>query len=59
VGGAAYIVADDLDALYLEIIQRGFRVDEPPRDTPWGTREMCVIDPDGNRLRFGNAKRSA
>jgi uncharacterized glyoxalase superfamily protein PhnB len=32
------------------------RVDEPPQETPWGTREMCVIDPDGNRLRFGDAK---
>lgn len=59
VGGAAYIVVDDLDALYREIMQRGVRVDEPPEETPWGTREMCVTDPDGNRLRFAEAKGGA
>lgn len=59
VGGAAYIVVDDLDALYQELIERGIRVDESPQDTPWGTREMRVLDPDGNRLRFGDAKSSA
>jgi uncharacterized glyoxalase superfamily protein PhnB len=59
VGGAAYIVLDDLDAFFREISDRGIRVDEPPQDTPWGTREMCVIDPDGNRLRFGDAKSAA
>jgi catechol 2,3-dioxygenase-like lactoylglutathione lyase family enzyme len=55
VGGAAYIVVDDVDALYCEIIARGVAVDEPPEPTPWGTREMSVIDPDGNRLRFAQA----
>ncbi|HKE02400.1 MAG TPA: VOC family protein [Planctomycetota bacterium] len=56
VGGAAYIVVDDVDALHREIIGRGVKVLEPPEDTPWGTREMNVMDPDGNRLRFANAK---
>lgn len=56
VGGAAYIVVDDVDALYREIAARGVRVLEPPEDAPWGTREMCVLDPDGNRLRFANHK---
>ena len=59
VGGAAYILVDDLDDLYREIIERGVRVDDPPQETPWGTREMCVVDPDGNRLRFGDAKSAA
>jgi len=59
VGGAAYIVVDDLDAFYREISQQDVQVDEPPQDTPWDTREMCVIDPDGNRLRFAEAKRAA
>lgn len=56
VGGAAYLVVDDLDALHREILQRGVTVQDPPQPTPWGTREMCVVDPDGNRLRFGDAK---
>ncbi|HUP24423.1 MAG TPA: VOC family protein [Thermoanaerobaculia bacterium] len=56
VGGAAYIVVGDLDGLYREIVAKGVPVAEPPEDTPWGTREMNVIDPDGNRLRFAEEK---
>src|SRR5512145_986978 len=59
VGGAAYIVVDDVDAFYREITARGIKVSDPPSETPWGTREMCVVDPDGNRLRFGNLKDEA
>jgi uncharacterized protein len=56
VGGAAYFVVDDLNTFYREIKQRGVRIDEPPQETPWNTSEMSVIDPDGNRLRFADAK---
>jgi uncharacterized glyoxalase superfamily protein PhnB len=54
VGGAAYILMDDVDAFYRTIADRGVRVAEPPEEAPWGVREMMVIDPDGNRLRFAN-----
>jgi catechol 2,3-dioxygenase-like lactoylglutathione lyase family enzyme len=56
VGGAAYIVVDDLDELYREIVAKGVPVAEAPEEAPWGTREMSVIDPDGNRLRFAEEK---
>ncbi|HTM56704.1 MAG TPA: VOC family protein [Pirellulales bacterium] len=56
VGGACYIVVDDVDALYQEISRRGIKPAEPPEDAPWGTREMLVVDPDDNRLRFANRK---
>lgn len=59
VGGAAYIVLDDVDAFYREIVARGVPVREPPEEAPWGTREMLVVDPDGNRLRFGNLKKES
>lgn len=52
VGGAAYIIVDDVDALFREFNARGVSVLEPPEDAPWGGREMSVLDPDGNRLRF-------
>lgn len=55
VGGAAYLVVDDVDALYAAFRERGARVAEPPEDSPWNTREMLVIDPDGNRLRFAGS----
>jgi catechol 2,3-dioxygenase-like lactoylglutathione lyase family enzyme len=54
VGGAAYLVVDDVDALDREIRERGIRPAEPPEDTPWGTREIIVVDPDGNKLRFAS-----
>lgn len=54
VGGAAYFVVDDVDALFRAIRGRGVTPHEPPQDTPWHTREMTVVDPDGNRLRFAN-----
>jgi uncharacterized glyoxalase superfamily protein PhnB len=54
VGGAAYIVVDDVDALFQEITGRGIRPAEAPEDAPWGAREMLVSDPDGNRLRFAS-----
>ncbi len=53
-GGAAYFVVDDVDALYQEIGGRGVQPKGAPEDTPWGRREMMVLDPDGNRLRFAN-----
>lgn len=54
-GGAAYFVVDDVDALFGEISRRGVTPAEQPDETPWGTREMTVVDPDGNRLRFSTA----
>jgi catechol 2,3-dioxygenase-like lactoylglutathione lyase family enzyme len=51
-GGAAYIILDDVDAYFREITARGIQPAEAPEDAPWGTREMLVIDPDDNRLRF-------
>lgn len=54
VGGAAYLLMDDVDALFEEIRRRGIAEARPPEDTPWGTRELGVKDPDGNTLRFAN-----
>ena len=55
VGGAAYLVVDDVDALFREISRRGINPAELPGDTEWHAREMTVVDPDGNRLRFSTA----
>ena len=55
VGGAAYLVVDDVDALFREISGRGITPAEAPCDAEWGAREMTVVDPDGNKLRFSTA----
>jgi uncharacterized glyoxalase superfamily protein PhnB len=48
-------VIGDADALDAEIRGRGIEPVGRPDNTPWGTRELTVVDPDGNRLRFANA----
>lgn len=51
-------VVDDVDALYAEFLAAGalpalstspYR---EPANTPWGTREFHLRDPDGNALQF-------
>jgi catechol 2,3-dioxygenase-like lactoylglutathione lyase family enzyme len=53
-------VVPDVDALYTEFasqpaLDEALRSDSPwrrPGDTPWGTREFHLRDPDGNGLQF-------
>jgi catechol 2,3-dioxygenase-like lactoylglutathione lyase family enzyme len=52
-GGAAYLVIDDVDKFFEEIRARGITAPQP-EESPWGTRELTVVDPDGNQLRFGS-----
>jgi uncharacterized glyoxalase superfamily protein PhnB len=54
VGGAAYFVVDDVDTLFEDILARGIATAQPPQQTPWGTHEFNVKDPDRNTLRFSN-----
>ncbi len=53
-GGAVYFRVHDVDRCFAEFSQRGIAPAQPPADTPWGTREMLLVDPDGNRLRFAS-----
>lgn len=48
------IFLDDVDGYYERIKQRGAEVIEPPRNMPWGMREMQVRDPNQHVLRFGH-----
>jgi len=59
VGGAAYFVVADVDACYQAFVARGVVPTEPPADMPWGSRELVVTDPDGNRLRFARSQAEA
>ena len=54
VGGAVYFIVSDVDDCFRAFDHRGVTTIEAPQDTPWGTREMVVVDPDGNRLRFAS-----
>ncbi len=52
-GSVVFIDMTGLDALHREITARNYRYMRPGVETtPWGTREMQVTDPFGNRIRF-------
>lgn len=55
-GAALRIEATDVDALCAELCGRAYRYARPePADSPWGTRDMTIADPFGNRLTFTSA----
>jgi catechol 2,3-dioxygenase-like lactoylglutathione lyase family enzyme len=43
----------DADALYAEFLQKSVERMIPPANKPWLMRELNIVDPDGNLLRFG------
>ena len=45
-------VRGDTRALHAEFAARGPAL-APPQERPWGMRELYVIDPHGNLLKFG------
>ncbi len=52
VGGAVYFLVPDVDACFASFSSKALKFSKLPANTPWGTREMLLHDPDGNRLRF-------
>jgi catechol 2,3-dioxygenase-like lactoylglutathione lyase family enzyme len=48
----AYIQLSGVDAYFSELKGRNLTVSEP-QDRPYGMRDFEVVDPDGNRLAFG------
>lgn len=60
----SYLPLADTDAFYRELAALGLPATgiprlEAPRDTPWGMRELCLLDPAGNLLRAGHSLREA
>jgi predicted enzyme related to lactoylglutathione lyase len=51
--GSCYIFSDDVDALHAEFARRGALKLIPVEDRPYGMRDFCCSDPDGNKLGFG------
>ncbi|MDX2175194.1 MAG: bleomycin resistance protein [Candidatus Sumerlaeia bacterium] len=50
---SAYIWVGDAAALYAEFQAQGAAIDFTIYDTPWGTREFGIQDPDGHDIAFG------
>lgn len=43
-------LVDDIDAEYARLLSHGVTVTEPPKARPWGMKNLCFMDPDGNRM---------
>jgi catechol 2,3-dioxygenase-like lactoylglutathione lyase family enzyme len=52
VGGLVHFYVPDVDACYAEFRKKQIAVKEPPNESMDGMRDMTVVDPDGNQLRF-------
>lgn len=52
VGGLVHFFISNVDEWYAEFQGRGVAVKSPPSETLEGLRDMTVVDPDGNQLRF-------
>ncbi|HTR83505.1 MAG TPA: VOC family protein [Reyranella sp.] len=50
-----YVEVDDVDALHSELTGRGATC-TPPRDQPYGMREIVVTSPEGHRIVFAHDK---
>lgn len=49
---SCYVRTSGIQILYEEFARRGLTLKEPAIQ-PWGMRELYVIDPHGNLLKFG------
>ena len=55
-GAALRIQASDLEAFHAELALEQYKYARPGIEkTPWGTKDMSVTDPFGNRLTFTTA----
>lgn len=41
---------EDVDREYERLCAMGAVIVSPPASQPWGARNMCFLDPDGNRI---------
>lgn len=55
-GAAMRIVTTELDAFQQALLAKQYKYARPGiEDTPWGSRDMSIGDPFGNRLTFTNS----
>lgn len=49
----AYLVVDDADQFYAEVVEKGIDLIKDLRSEPWGMREFGVRTNDGHRIMIG------
>jgi len=51
-GGAVLFLTTDVDNLHEQFVANDVTIHVAPVDQTWGMRELYVLDPDGNSVRF-------
>lgn len=55
-GAAMRIETTELEKFHGDLLEKQYKYARPGlKDTPWGTRDMTITDPSGNRLTFTTA----
>jgi uncharacterized glyoxalase superfamily protein PhnB len=49
----AYVVSDNVDAIYERAKAAGAQITAEPNDTDYGSHDFAARDPEGNRWTFG------
>jgi uncharacterized glyoxalase superfamily protein PhnB len=52
---SVYVFVERVDELYEECMARGVALNRPLEVSEYGTKEFDIIDPDSNRICFGEA----
>jgi uncharacterized glyoxalase superfamily protein PhnB len=50
---SAYIVVAEVDAAHARCVAAGAKIIRPLQDTPYGSREFAVVDPEGHSWSLG------
>lgn len=50
---SVYIVVENADAVFARVAEAGASVVRPLQDTPYGSREFTVADPEGHSWSVG------
>jgi predicted enzyme related to lactoylglutathione lyase len=47
-----YLMVEDVDRVYRDLVQKGVRFEQAPADMPWGHRMAFARDPEGRAVCF-------
>jgi predicted enzyme related to lactoylglutathione lyase len=47
---AIYLIVEDVDRAYRDLVAKNVTFDQPPRDMPWMHRVALLRDPEGRRV---------
>ena len=50
-----YLVVDDIEELYQRYLDAGVQMEGPPKEQPWGMREIVATDLNGFRYHIGSS----